>query len=260
MPSPWKLEEKKGYKSQLRHLYVLQNKTIKEVGQELGLAESSVYSRLVRLGIPTQREKKAKYNNKRGDIIIPSTYSADLAEFVGIMLGDGSLSKTQVSVTLGTKEYAYAEYVASLMAKLFGVKAKIIVSIEGYSVVYIGSTELVKWFLKMGLVFNKVKYQVDVPSWVSRDSEYMARCLRGLLDTDGSIYKLKFGVQISFSNMSEPLLRSVRKMLFELNMKPSAVSAHRVYLTRRQDLDTFIHKVEFRNPKHKERARKFLHE
>src|SRR3990167_8339624 len=74
------------------------NKSIREVGKILGIAESTVYDRLVRLGISSLRARKPRYNNIRDDLLIPK-YSEDLAEFTGILLGDGHLNHTQVTVT-----------------------------------------------------------------------------------------------------------------------------------------------------------------
>lgn len=91
----------------------------------------------------------------------------------------------------------------------------------------------------MGLVSNKTKKQVDVPRWIFKKPQYMKACLRGFFDTDGSVYKLKFGNQISLCNTSKPLLRSLQGMLLTLKYKPSSVSGKNLYLTRREDLNRF---------------------
>ena len=123
---------------------------------------------------------------------------------VGVLLGDGHLTPTQVTVTLGKKDI-YVDYVSNLMEGLFAVKPKVAVTKDGHYIVYLGSARLVRWFLKMGMSFNKVKAQVSVPSWCLSRKGFMANIIRGLIDTDGSVYKLKFGTQISFCNRSRPL-------------------------------------------------------
>ena len=201
MPGKWLVKEETKKRNELILLYIDKNKTIREIAKILRIGESTVYDRLIRLNIPPQRSKKERYNNIRQDIRLPVEYSKELAEFVGILLGDGHLNQTQIMVTLGSKD-EYTDYVCGLIEYLFEVKAKVFITPKGHYVVYIGSTMLVRWFLEMGLVFNKVKSQVDVPRCVFSKKIYMGSALRGLIDTDGSIYQIKFGTQISFCNRS----------------------------------------------------------
>lgn len=249
MPAPWTKTEERLRRRELIELYTKANKTIGEIAQVLDLAESAVYDRLIRLDIPVRPWTKLKYNNRNFNITVP-TYSPDLAEFVGILLGDGHLTPTQVTVTLGTKESKYVQYVTELMRKLFKVKPKIITSKRGDKVVYLGSTVLVRWFLGMGLAYNKAASQVDIPNWCFRKKEFLSRVIKGLIDTDGSIYKLKFGIQISFCNKSQVLLHSVRRALLSFGFSPSQASANKVYLTKREDIDLYFKIIGFSNVKH----------
>ena len=253
MARRWNPEEEARYRAELVELYVRQNMTIREVGAVLDLADQTVFRRLKRLGISTCPERKPNYLRKRKDVRLPSEYSKELAEFLGIMLGDGHISKYQTIVTLGTKELDYVQYVAELMSRLFGVPATIIVEKNGYHDVYIGSIDLTRWLRGHGLVSNKVRDQVDVPGWITNDPEWMQAFIRGFFDTDGSIYRLRFGCQISLTNHSLPLLRSLRVMLSKLGYKPSEVSAYRVYLTRRGDVKRFFEEVRPANTKHTRR-------
>ena len=143
------------------------------------------------------------------------------------------------------------------MEKLFGSRPKCFISKNGNSVVYFGSTVLVRWFLAMGLRYNKVKDQVDVPRWIFSKNAYMGAAIRGLIDTDGSVYRLKFGMQISFCNHSKPLLQSARKMLLELGYHPSKINGQNIYITRREDLKKYFTEIGFNNLKHRERLLAF---
>lgn len=86
----------------------------------------------------------------------------------------------------------------------------------------------------------------------------MKKFLRGFFDTDGSVYKLKFGIQISFTNFSVPLLKSLQKMLIELGYKPSRISANKVYLTQIKDVKRFFEEITPANPKHQRRFIDFI--
>lgn len=256
MARRWTKEEERKYRKELSNLYITQNKSIGEIAPLLGLKEASVFDRMQRLGIRTNKQLKTKYLNKRNDVVIPKR-SPKLAEFFGVMLGDGHVSRYQTSVTLGTKELAYVKYVQTMMQGLFGVPATVCVKKSGYRDVYIGSTQITSWLLDQGLVHNKVAAQVDIPLWIYTRRAYMQSFIRGFFDTDGSVYRLRFGTQISLTNKSMPLLKSLRKMLIRLEYKPSEISSYRVYLTRKADLYRFFREVRPANSKHLRRFKEF---
>jgi trans-aconitate methyltransferase len=130
----------------------------------LDIGQSTVYDRLLRLNIPSQPSKKLHYKNKQHYVKIPKHYSNSLAEFVGIMLGDGHISHFQAIVTLGNKEGDYVKYVSELVNRVFKTQSRVTIKNGIYKTVYVGSTELVNWLKKMGLVHNKVNSQVDIPN------------------------------------------------------------------------------------------------
>lgn len=257
MARRWTTKEENFYRDQLIELYVLQNKSIAEVGEALSLSYKTVFKRLMRLGIPTNPSAKAGYANMNREVSTPSTRTDDLAEFFGIMLGDGSLTPTQVAVTLGTKEASYAEYVSYLMAQLFAAKPVIRIDKSGYRIVYFGSVTIVRWLKEEGLVHNKVASQVGSPGWIFEQPSYMKRFLRGFFDTDGSIYRIRFGIQISFTNKSIPLLIALQAMLRRLGYRVSELSAYRIYITKRDDVERFFAEIQPMNAKHKDRLDKF---
>lgn len=201
MPRRWTPIEEKEKRKELVVLYCKKNLPIGEIATLLQLNQSTIYDRLLRLNIPIDRSSKPHCDNRRTDIVFPN-HSEELAECVGILLGDGHISATQVMVTLGNKEEQYVEEVVRIMQNLFGVTPGVTKKAKGYATVYIGSTALVRYFLDMGLNGNKLKAQVTLPSWITNDRRYTLAALRGLFDTDGCVYKLKFGIQISFVNHS----------------------------------------------------------
>ena len=252
MARKWNKKERKLHKDLLVKLYIKDNKTIKEIGLLFGISEKTIYKRLNILNIKTIRSKKLNYCNKRHDIKIPK-YSIDLAEFFGIMLGDGKLSPTQILVTLGNKENDYVIYVQNKFKDIFGAYPKVSIRKMGYKDVYFGSVEISRWLKKEGLVYNKVKSQVDVPDWIFTKKSYCKAFIRGFFDTDGSIYKLKYGNQISLTNRSLPLLKSLQKILFKLQYKPSSISSYKVYITKKEEIIRFFKEIKPKNVKHLQR-------
>ena len=258
MARRWTKKEEGRYREELKKLYIVQNKTITEIGAVLGISEKTVFDRLGRLGIKTQPHLKKNYLHKRQNLVIPKIYSNDIAEFFGIMLGDGHISHFQTMITLGNKEVSYVYYIVNLFEKIFGLQPKVSIKKRGYRTIYLGSVDLTSWLLKEGLVFNKVKLQVDVPKWIFLETKYMEMFLRGFFDTDGSVYKLKNGgVQISLTNRSLPILKSLQKMLKVLQYKPSGISCFKVYLTKRADLLRFFKEIQPQNVKHVTRFESF---
>lgn len=258
MARRWTFKEEHEKRKELLRLYVRQNKTIGEISRILGVTESTVYDRLLRLDILVTPERKTRYLHKRHDIIIPSDLSRKLAEFIGIMLGDGHLAQTQISISVAKREMRYGEYVASLIKKIFGASPKCTAQArKGAYDLYLGSVDVVRFLEKMGLVNNKVKAQVDIPNWIRKKPEYQASFLRGFFDTDGSVYRLRHGVQFSFCNRSLPLLSSVRSILQSLHYHPSHISGYNLYLTRKQELRRYKKEIGFGNPKHLERSIEF---
>ena len=194
--------------------------------------------------------------------------SALLAEFVGIMLGDGCLSSHfQVGIAFNAKtDRAYGRYLQHLFRDLFRVSATIQrrTDTHGWTVVA-SSRTLVEYLQTIGLVRGrKVAHQVDVPSWVWRKDSYRRACLRGLMDTDGSIYQythvvyghLYVNAALSFTNHSLPLLRSVEQLLCRCGFHPRATHYH-VTLNRESEIKDYFRYVGSRNAKHQSRFREY---
>ncbi|MEI6345876.1 MAG: LAGLIDADG family homing endonuclease [bacterium] len=258
MARKWTTEEESNHRHELSELYEHGNLSIGQIAKRLGIAQQTIFKRIRRLGLVPHPERKSKYRNTRNDIHIPEEYSDELAEFIGIMLGDGHLSHFQAVVTLGTKEVPYARYVRRLITKLFKAEASISIRADGYRDVYLSSVVVTKWLRTHGLVSNKVLGQVAPPKWIFTKPSFKEAFIRGVFDTDGSVYKLRFGVQVSFSNRSRPLLRSLQLALRQLQYTPSEISGYQLYLTKNSDLRRFLKEICPRNPKHVRRFRLFL--
>lgn len=192
------------------------------------------------------------------------SYSANLAEFVGVMLGDGGISDNQVVVTLhSTDDAAYGRFVTALITKLFEVPVSVIKRKNNNANNYVVSrVELVRFCTnKLKLVKgNKVRQQADVPGWIKKNKKFRIDCLRGLVDTDGCVFYHTYTSQgkrysykkISFTNRSFPLLRSVHQILASLGIK-SRISGSDVRLDSRDAVERYMKTVGTHNPKHLKR-------
>jgi transcriptional regulator with XRE-family HTH domain len=189
-------------------------------------------------------------------------FSEELAEFTGIILGDGGITQRQVTITLHSKDdREYSKFVIKLIKKLFDVPIGIYRD-KNYSAVnlVVSRSELVRFCIKkLGLkIGNKVKQQVDIPDWIKKNSKYAIACTRGLVDTDGSIFTHKYRVnyklysykKLSFASMSKPLRTSVFNVLQKHGMSPRFAQNRDVRLDSKKDMETYFGLIGSHNPKH----------
>lgn len=144
----------------------------------------------------------------------------ELAELIGIYLGDGTLTKYFISISGDCRyDYPYFEYVSSLINSLFGIKTSIRREKRNntlYLVVY--SKELCSYLnkrfdLKYG---DKIRNKTGIPSKILNNPKLAKACLRGLIDTDGCVSKSGNQMSIRFSSYSEKILKQteiIGKML-----------------------------------------------
>ena len=187
------------------------------------------------------------------NFLLPRYKSTKLAEFFGIMLGDGGLTKLQATITLNSEAVKnYIEYVSKLGEHLFSDKPSMSAkkSCKATDLRFSG-LKLVEYLVGLGLqTGNKVKNQVDVPDWIKNSKQYKMACLKGLMDTDGCIvkshhkYKSKNYIYHNpcFANRSLPLLRFVTNTLIYLGLHPS-VAGERVWLYNRPELRKYFELV-----------------
>jgi hypothetical protein len=166
------------------------------------------------------------------------------------MLGDGHVSASQLVVTLGNKEGLYVDYVREILSNTFCTPARVSTRAGGYADVTIGSKQLVAFMKKCGCVSHKTKQIPRPPLWILHKKEYCEAFVRGLFDTDGSVYRLRYGVQISFTSYSPTILSALQKALKKLQYTVSKQSAHRIYITKQSDVDRFFRKLQPKNDKH----------
>lgn len=194
--------------------------------------------------------------------------SVKLAEFVGIMLGDGGISQRQVSITLNREtDKEYIQFVKKIIIALFGVSPSLYPDPKSKAdTIVISRTELVEYLTqKLGLkIGNKVKQQIDIPTWIKKKSEYKIACVRGLVDTDGSVYKHSYTIKnktysykkLSFCSLSPPLLLSVFETLKNLGLKPRICKDKEIKIENTQNVRKYFEIIGSNNKKHLKKIKK----
>ena len=189
-------------------------------------------------------------------------FSKDLAEFAGIIMGDGGIASDQVTITLHYKDdREYGKFVTDLIKRLFDVPIGIHCN-KKYSVTNftVSRTELVRFCLdKIGLKQgNKIKQQIDIPNWIKLNKSYSIACVRGLVDTDGCIFKHRYKVngkfynykKLVFTSYSKPLRQSVFIIMKNIGLNPRLARNRDVHLDSVQDMKTYFKFIGSHNPKH----------
>jgi len=227
-------------------------------------------------GDPEYRKKKWREWWKREGKFKPSKitqalpfkkpkFSKDLAEFVGIILGDGGVNKHQVTVTLNSvTDKEYVGFVQTLIKTLFGIPVGFYSRDQSLAIrIVISRTAFVSYLPTIGLKQgNKVRQQVDIPQWVKENRHYSVACLRGLIDTDGCIILHQYLSKgkrycyrkIGFTSRSYPLLKSASDILLILGIKHRIMkNGWDIRIEARKDVEMYFQVVGTHNPKHEKR-------
>ena len=204
----------------------------------------------------------------------------ELAELFGIHIGDGCISEnTRYSeYYLGGDLTEEKEYHDNWVGPLFN--KKIMIPLFNKNVTYkehpkvgvyafhIFDKNFVNFFKKFGICSGS-KINAGIPKIILSDKNLLKRFIRGLFDTDGSIFFHKnYSVKISkhifpkiqLGSVSEKLVKDVYNSLKLLGMSPIMKKPYkgkrdknivfRVIIYRKEDIQFYIDEIGFKNPKH----------
>jgi hypothetical protein len=134
-------------------------------------------------------------NDERRDLVLPAEPSEDLAEFMGILTGDGYMNhypcqgKYLIEITghsILDKEY-FGE-ISTMIYALFGLKPTWkYFKIQKAMNLRMISKGMLHFLLHCGFKCGK-KEQIGIPEWIRADERYMRAFIRGLADTDFSLH------------------------------------------------------------------------
>ena len=262
---------------------------------ETSLISQNIYKKLDKNGRYTKfilerknenwGKRKGGFNSSGGrtkKIKFPED-SEDLAEFYGIMLGDGNSyrinyynSRTDKRSThtikiVGDSRFDrkyFLEYVKPLIEKLFEITVRVgkfkpkenFVNSKNAMFLESHGKELIGFLERKGFKpGNKIKNKLGIPDWIKKNSAFLNVCLRGLYDTDGSIYKLtnQNSHQICFTNVNKILLNDVRDSLLNGGINCSKISKKDIYITKKSELRKFLKQIGFSNDRHLKKVKRW---
>lgn len=180
---------------------------------------------------------------------------------LGILLGDGALSRTHSSVQIAItgRKFEDRDYLMShvrpMFTKLFALPLKVRLR-KGENAVdlYTYSKRVALTLHEWGMPFGRKKLFNLTPRIALKEGSFV----RGLFDTDGCIYT-KYGQyrQIQFKSASDSLMTFVKECLVKLGFHPTSITSDdakfRFFLSRQAEVDSFFRFIQPRNPKHLKR-------
>jgi len=211
-------------------------------------------------------------NDLNRNLILPKESSQKLAEFIGLLTGDGYLNyySSQEKYLLEIagdsrldKDYLM-NYVKRMIKNLFNIKASFFTRKDQNSMyLRLISKGLIIYLIKIGFKKGR-KNQINVPHWIISNREYMIYFIKGLADTDFSLYYRKRYPIVSFTSKSECLVKSVFNFLKkeEFMIKNyykeeridkrgySNTIAYNIKLNGKKNLALWSRLINFRNKRH----------
>jgi DNA-binding transcriptional regulator WhiA len=176
-----------------------------------------------------------------------------IAYIIGFAIGDGNLSNpngraVRLRVTCDNKYPKIKENIKNSLGillpknKISEVKRDGCVDISCYSNTL---EKILGWNAKGG---SKEKQNVSIPNWILCNKIYLKECLRGLIQTDGSIYKDRGYIMVNYTTIIEKLALDYFESLKKLNYKPQirkvTHKGHTKYIVRlSKDVKKFIEEI-----------------
>ncbi len=212
-------------------------------------------------------------NDIKRKIFLPKFISTDLAENVGILIGDGSIRKDYTITYCGNIEDDkpfFENYVSRLVKKLFNIQPKVSIYRNEYRLV-VRSKALLTFYNKVvGLPIGP-KDAIKIPKVCLENKAFIKSCIRGIMDTDFSItfkkksHKYHYYPVIIADLKSKDLVKQLEILLKDIGFIPHTEYNYReldkrsgktniknfIYLNGKSNLVRWWKEIISNNPKHR---------
>jgi len=152
----------------------------------------------------------------------------NLSYVIGLALGDGNLSNpngraVRLRITCDLKYKNLIKKACSSLQKLLPAnKVSIVKRAKTYCDISCYSNKWEKWLGWQAKNGSKYKQNVSIPNWIKKNKTYSISCLRGLLETDGSIYEDRGYKMVNFvtiiPTLAEDVTKIIKKLGFSVNI------------------------------------------
>lgn len=217
------------------------------------------------------------FDRKRG-LILPKIISNDLAEFLGILAGDGCIAKyvrgrkvdywiSIVGNSIDDEKYI-KNHVIPLIKNLFNINPKIYEFKKQKTIrISIRSKGLFNFLKTLGMNIGPKK-NIHIPYIIKMKRNFFFSFLRGFMDTDGSVYLRNGNYPVlSNSQKSRKIIEEIELYLknfgFSTYVNYNIVrndkrgftsTGHRIYLYGHKNFRKWLELIGFNNPKNIEKC------
>lgn len=202
-----------------------------------------------KIKIPFKKILKTVYLKK--EIKIPQL-NEELSEILGALNGDGYLGKKpyEICITGSKLENEYFSYLKRILEKSFNLNFKISyqenrIRIRSYS------KELILFLNKQyNLPIGRKTGNLMIPFRLKKNKNFLRAYLRGLFDTDGSIYiRRKKEPVLEIISVDKNYLEEIKKALEYLGFKVGT-SGKNLYIYNKTEIVKFFNEIKPNNRKH----------
>lgn len=193
-----------------------------------------------------------------------------LAEFIGALLGDGMINHYQVQFTAHKEEFLYHEFLEKITKELFGLSGTHATHGKDNAITFtISSRTLVEYLNTLGISSNPTERKVSLPEWIFVSRGRRLAFLRGIFDTEGSVYSHRYKVngkcyhytKISIANRAQSILHAVEQILSEHFFHPRRSTKNdAIVLENSAEVRHFVILIKPHNTKHLTRFYQFHRE
>lgn len=176
--------------------------------------------------------------------------NGDLAELIGVLLGDGHIEKCprteRLLIFSNSNNEGFVERYSRLVQKLFKKKPYVYKQ-STQNCIRISLYEK-KVSERLGIPTGSRKdISIAVPRWIEKKELHIIRYLRGLYEAEGSysIHKPTYTHKFVFSNTNQSLLKNVSKLLTVLGFSPHSDSL-RVQISKKNEVMRAVKLFRFR--------------
>ena len=178
--------------------------------------------------------------------------NGNLAELVGVVLGDGHIWKyprtEELSIFSNSNNLGFIERYSGLVEKVFGKKPvntihskKNCIRIRIYEK-HIGE--------RLGVPISPRRDKnIKIPRWILDNNQYIVRYLRGLYEAEGAYcrHAATSTWKLFFSNKNESMLKNVFMLIQKLGFHPHiSKNNYKVQLSKKEEVLKAVEMLEFR--------------
>ncbi len=160
--------------------------------------------------------------------------NSNTAYVIGVAIGDGNLSNSngravRLRITCDNKyPNIQTRIITSLKILLPNNKTSIYKRERNCTDIYCHSNKLENILGWKALGGSKYKQKVRIPTWIFEKKIWIKNCLRGLIETDGSIYKDRAYTYINFTTIIRVLAEDVQLLISKLGFTSTLQSSMQI--------------------------------